>query len=163
MSNGVVEELGVYIAVKYNLYSILKINEIAEHYKVPNIIPLDKFHTTLIYSKKATPNVEIKNKVSYIALPDKLDIWESQSGSKSLVLTLKSKHLIDRNKELTDKYNFISDYSKYIPHITISYSIEDWNRIDEMQTYLTNNKIYNIMSITSEYKDEIQADWSDSL
>lgn len=157
------EDIGCYIAVKYNSYSVKKIIEIAENYQVPNIIPSDKFHTTLIHSTKGAENVEIYSDAEYIVLPDKLDIWTSKSGEKCLVLKVYSKQLVDRNKELMDKYQFISDYDEYKPHITFSYDIGDWNGVEEVQSYLNNNKIYNMLLTTGEYQEELMIGWSDSI
>lgn len=157
------DEAGIYIAVKYNQYSTIKIKEVAENYEVPNIIPLEEFHTTIIYSKKYAENVEVYDKIQYIAIPDKLDIWTSQSGKKCLVLLLNCKQLVDRNTELTEKYQFISDYDEYKCHLTISYDIGEWNKIEEMQLYLNNNKIYNMLVTTGEYWNELVDDWSSTL
>ena len=154
---------GLYIAVNYNPYSVNKIIEIAENYQVPNIIASDKFHTTLIYSTKGAENVEVYDNIQYVVLPNALDIWTSKSGEKCLVLKVDCKQLVDRNKELMSRYGFVSDYPEYIPHITISYAIGDWNRIDEMQSYLNSNKIYNMLLTTGEYMENLQTEWSDTL
>ena len=157
------ESSGIYIAIKYNPYSAIKLKDIAENYGVPNIIPIDKFHTTLIYSTKGADNVEIYENMQYIALPDKLDIWTSQSGEKCLVLKINCKQLVDRNKELMDKYQFVSDYPEYTPHITLSYDIGEWNRIDEMQTHINNNKIYNALVSLGEYSEELEKEWASTI
>lgn len=157
------ESNGVYIAVKYNQYSAIKLKDVAEAYSVPNIIPLDKFHTTLIYSTKGADNVEVYDDIQYTVLPNKLEIWDSKSGEKCLVLKIDCKQLVDRNLELMNKYQFVSDYPEYKPHITLSYSIGDWNRIDEMQSYLNNNKIYNMLVTSGEYMEELETEWSSTL
>jgi hypothetical protein len=108
-------------------------------------------------------NVEVNGNAQYVALPNKLDIWNSQSGKKCLVLELNCKQLVDRYKELTDTYGFTSDYPEYKCHITISYNIGDWDKIDEMQSYLNNNKIYYLLVSTGEYHENLVDDWSSSL
>lgn len=157
------EETGLYIAVKYNPYSVNKIKQIAENYQVPNIIPLDKFHTTLIYSTKGAENVEVYQDMEYVVLSDKLDIWTSKSGEKCLVLLVDCKQLVDRNLELMNKYQFVSDYPEYKPHVTISYSVDDWDKIDEMQSYLDNNKIYHMLLTSGEYMEKLQTEWASTL
>lgn len=157
------EKVGCYIAVKYNPFSVNKIKQIAEKYQVPNIIPLDKFHTTLIYSTKGAENVEVYEDTEYVVLADKLDIWQSKSGENCLVLKVDCKQLVDRNEELMDKYQFISDYDEYKPHVTLSYDIGDWDMIAEMQSYLNNNKIYNMLLTAGEYQEELKTEWSSTL
>lgn len=157
------EESGCYIAVKYNHYSFIKIKKLAEKYQVPNIIPLDKFHTTLIYSTTGVDDVEINYNIQYAVLPSKLEIWTYKSGENCLVLKVDCNKLVDRNLELMDKYQFVSGYPVYIPHITISYSVGDWNRIDEMQSYLNNNKIYNMLVTSGEYQEKLETEWSETL
>ena len=157
------DESGIYIAVKYNRFSVNKIKQLAEKYQVPNVIPLDKFHTTLIYSTKGAENVETFEDMEYVVLPNQLDIWTSKSGEKCLVLKVDCTQLVRRNKELMEKYQFVSDYPEYNPHITISYDIGDWSMITEMQSYLNNNKIYNMILTTGEYQEELKTEWANTL
>ena len=62
-----------------------------------------------------------------------------------------------------DKYQFVSDYPEYTPHITLSYDIGDWNQMDEMQVHIDNNKIYNALVSLGEYSEELEKEWASTI
>lgn len=157
------ENNGTYIAIKYDNLSSRKIINLCKSFGLPNIVPIDKLHTTIIYSTVHADNPLIDAESTYNSFIDKLDIFVSSSGIKCLVALLDSSKLIARNKELTDKYGFVSDYPEYIPHVTLSYDIEDWNKFDSMNTYIKNVKYLYMMQGYGEYAEELNLDWKDEL
>lgn len=162
MSDSLIEGInGTYIGIKYNPYSIKKLIDVASAYQVPNILEIDKIHTTLIYSRNSVDEVEVYSDMNYMAIPNKLEIWKSQSGKNCLVLTLDSIKIVNRHHELMNKYNFTYDYPEFKPHITISYNIGNWDNLNDMQKYITNNRIYILLVAKGEYIEDLKLDWSD--
>lgn len=162
MSDIVESEIkGTYVAVKYNPYSLTKLIEVAHEYNVPNVISLDDMHTTLIYSTKGADTVEVHDKINYIGIPNKFNIWESQNGSKCLVLILNCNALVERNTELMNKYDFVSDYPEYTPHITLSYDVGNWGNLEKLNEKIIKNKIYYMVVTTHEYVEDLNIGWKD--
>ena len=142
------ENSGTYVAVKYNQYSILKLLEVAHKFGVPNVLPLEKMHTTLIYSSKGDNSVEVYTNINYVGIPKQLESWKSSDGKNCLVLTLNSDAMINRHQELMAKHDFVYDYDEYKPHITISYNTEDWNNLEAMNDYIIKNRIIFFFSLS---------------
>ena len=107
---------GVYISLKLtNKSKVIFNNFLKEHLKNQKTTPDP--HCTLIYSKKAFNGlIKTKNNV-YKAQFDKFTIF----GDDTLVAKLECPEMLKRNKELTEEYNFISDFDTYQPHITLMY------------------------------------------
>ncbi len=156
------ENSGTYVAVKYNQYGVFKLLEVANKFKVPNVLKLDDVHTTLIYSSKGDNSVEVYPSINYIAIPKQLEIWKSSNGSSCLVLVLNSDAMVNRHKELMAKHDFVYDYNEYKPHVTISYNTEDWNELEEMNKYIIENRVYFMLLTTNEYAEELDIGWKDN-
>ena len=116
-------ENGVYIEVEVDKKS----KELIKEYCKENNIPTnDDYHCTIIYSKKKfvgkieKKDINIKTKAEEIVRFDNPD-----EEIYALALKLKSKDLEDLHKFYMEKYNFIFDYDKYIPHLTLSYKAKN--------------------------------------
>lgn len=155
------ENKGTYIAVKYNQYSILKLLEISNKFEVPNLLNLEDIHTTLIYSTKGADNVEVYHSINYVGIPKKLEIWKSSDGTPCLVLTLNSDAMVNRHKELMDTYGFTYDYDEYKPHITLSYDVTGWDKLEELNNHIVSNRIYFMLVTTNEYVEDLNIGWKD--
>lgn len=118
-------EDGVYISVNLSPSSTVELNA----YMQENLstFKINKsLHCTLIYSQKP-----LKNEVQI----EEYDAFGTFKGfslfgpdKNILVLELDCDTLVERNKELVQKYNFISDFDEYKPHVTLAYEItKDFN------------------------------------
>jgi len=113
---------GVYVAMKPTPDTLSKI----ESYIEANLKDLeinDEIHCTLIYSKKALKS-EVRT-LNYLseATFQSFDLFGPDKNI--LVIKLESRDLIRRNNSLTSRYNFISDFDEYQPHVTLAYNCED--------------------------------------
>ena len=156
------EQLGTYIAIKYDALSQNKLTSLAERFDVPNIIPKDKLHTTIIYSTVHSDDV-IVNTNPYNSFINKFDTFDSPSGKRCLVVILDNDALKERYKELTKLHGFVSDYPEYVPHITLSYDIEDWDRFDEMNEYIGQIKYTFMLVGVNEYVEDLDLEWTSKL
>lgn len=146
---------GTYVGVKYTDKSAKAFIEQMKALAVPNVIPIDKVHTTLMYSRVAVP-AEIQTDVNY-AIPNQKvipDVFLTSTGKRALVLKLDDSWLPKRH---TDLYNenpeATYDYDDYIPHVTASYDIGDWVvPFDEIV-------LDTPLVISGEYVEELDLDW----
>lgn len=87
--------------------------------------PNKDLHVTLIYSESPFDwEIETKNTSHRTKIKKFSSFWDD---GESLVMELDSDSLVKRNKELVDRYWFKSSYSKYKPHITLSYDAKWFN------------------------------------
>ena len=82
---------GTYAGVKFSGKTTENIEHYLKENDVPNSVPADKLHTTLLYSRKYLPTFKSEGplKSVIVGIPDKFDIWKSQDGKKCLVLLYK--------------------------------------------------------------------------
>ena len=147
---------GVYLAAKFSqsdeddLFIFIKDNNI------PSTLTRDDFHSTIIYSRKYAdiPTNDVGEDLGY-AEPQKFHIFETQEGKRALVILLKSEYLTNRFKELMDKYDLTYDFEEYLPHVTLSYDIGDFDiselNIEDLPKHFT---------INTEYKEDLDLDKS---
>lgn len=128
--NEVAKKPGTFAGMKLSKESEDKILQFCEDNEVPNPVPREELHSTLLFSRKHLPNYQPKGDLpsSYISLENGYDIWDTSSGSdtddrKCLVLKIKCDDLSNRHKELMDEHEGTWDYPTYDPHITMSYDI----------------------------------------
>jgi len=150
ISDKVLYPNGIYISVKMQLESAMTVsNFIKEHLPNCKILEPKDMHCTLIYSKKPQKG-PIQTK-EYEAIATFLHFNKFDDGNV-LVAEVKSDTLVRRNKELTEKYKFVSDFGEYKPHFTISYKAKD---IDINSLPPINFAIY----FDSESVEELDEDW----
>jgi 2'-5' RNA ligase len=130
--------------------------------EIPNTLTKDKVHTTLIYSTKHVEGVEVNAEEVYNAFISKLDIFTSSTGNKCLVAILECGKMVSRHKELMKKYGFTYDYPEYIPHVTLSYDIKDWDRFDLMNQYIKDSKFIYQLQGAGEYYEDLDLDWAET-
>jgi hypothetical protein len=124
---------GVYVACRLNEESNQKINKFIKDFKIPDFSDGAKSntekHVTIIYSTiydYITPA-----KYSYFSYGNGFDIFDTKVGAKCLVLKLNCPSLLKRHKELMSSFNLNYSFERYVPHITLSYDIGnfEWNKI----------------------------------
>lgn len=151
---------GTYAGVRFDPYTVRDLELLQQTLAIPNPLPAEKFHSTLLYSRKPLPN--------YVPFGDypvcptsntnqfELGIFSTASGKNALVLKYDCDFLSGRHKELMDEHGGTWDHPSYIPHITLSYDIGDFPiRLGPVQ-FLSERKIV----ICTEYGDDLDPSWS---
>lgn len=124
---------GTYVAVKWSKYIGRHLREIFKD--LPNLVPEDEFHTTLVYSR-----VEFDHIVSDIMFEAKFKgfkIFEDRrTFKKVLTIELESPDLVNRHNEIyRNNPEATYDFDNYIAHVTLSYDVEDTD-LDKLDEYL---------------------------
>jgi hypothetical protein len=154
---------GTYVAITYENNCVTRLINLCEEMGIPNITPHSKIHTTLIYSTNYAEDVLVNSQTSYLAIIDKLDIFTSSSGINCLVAVLNCPTINARHQELMNTYGFNHGFPEYIPHITLSYDIEDWGKFEYMNKFIKDTKLLYMMIGTSEYTSDLDLNWKDKL
>ena len=152
---------GTYAGVRFDDDTKKRIVSFIEKNKIPNPVPVNKIHTTVLYSRKHLPNYKPQEKVNFVGKPKKFDVWETQSDkdgktSNALILTYDSPELVKRHKLLMDEHEATFDFDKFEPHITLSYNIGDLD-ISKLNPAGIGN-----LKIVSEYGEDLDLDWAKS-
>lgn len=152
------KEDGAYIAVKFSDDSNDRLHEFATKLDIPNIVPKDKYHITVIYSTKSVPKkfkAKGKFKDPLLVQPNHLTIFPTSEGNGALVLELYSAELVKRHKELMKKYDLKYDFDEYKVHVTMSYDVGDEYKIDKDASL----KSLADLEVAEEYYDKLNKDW----
>ena len=87
---------------------------------------------------------------------EKFEIWKTRdTGKNCLVLKYKCPALVKRHKFLMKEHKATFDFDEFIPHITLSYDINDMT----LKDFGKPEEIGNI-SINKEYGQALDLDWS---
>lgn len=113
-------------------------------------------HVTILFSRKNLPDYKAPGKVSYKASAKNFHVFEGET--KVLVITLESQDLIDRHNELMDEHKATYDFPEYIPHITLSYDIGDFD-IDKLNIEELDDLDFTVVE---EYQEDLNLDWKNS-
>lgn len=132
-------ESGTYAGYKYDKDDVKKLRQWAKDKGIPNRIPSNNIHTTLLYSKKKCPDYEplgsLKNPI--VAKLGKPEVWDDHNnGTKALVIKLDAPDMVKRHKELMKQHDATYDYPTYKPHISLSYDVGedfDLDKLSDMQ------------------------------
>jgi 2'-5' RNA ligase len=140
---------GVYIATKLSEITETYIKEYCNKYLKNEEINED-LHCTLIYSKKEHKEKIEPEDYKFLANSKEFSIFGDEN--KVLVMEINCAPLIRRNKELVEKYNFISDFSEYKPHITIAFNPKvDLNFLPPFE---------HSIELEGEYVEELDDSWN---
>lgn len=127
---------GTYAQANLDEESVNKLTRLQDVLGIENRAPPNKFHTTLIYSRRPCPNMmEMDGQV----VPHRgtfrvLHKWPTQEGKIALVLEIECEPLSALHADLRTKYGATHDYPEYIPHITLSYDCGDWDQtVDDLK------------------------------
>lgn len=145
---------GSYAGLRVAAQSCADIRNYVDENHIPQT-PSDKeqrLHVTLLYSKKYLPDFEPAGPVRYDCKPAGFDVFPSQEGGRCLVLLLDSEQLVQRHKTLMKKHKATFDYDKYIPHVTFSYDIGDFD-ITKLPPFT------RTIVLDEEYGEELDIDW----
>ena len=119
---------GTYVGVKFNGATNQAIERYCGNNKIPNRVPIDKLHTTVMYSRKHfefEPLGRLKSPI--VAVPDSFEVWNSfdKTSKRCLILKYRCQPLVDRHNYLIKKYDATYDYNVYNTHVTFSYDVGD--------------------------------------
>lgn len=151
------QQKGTYAGVYFDLATVNTLCKYIKDNKIPNAVPPEKLHTTLLYSRRYCPNYKPTGKISppLIGIPSEFKIWKTQNGKNALVLTYECKELVNRHKQLIYKHNATHDHPEYQPHITLSYNVGDFDLTTLSDIKKTLIKIY----IVEEYGGDLDLTW----
>lgn len=150
------KEVGTYAAVRFE-DSEEKVKYLKQ-IEIPNVN--EDLHCTILYSRKNCPNYVPMNMTDgefydeAIAYPDHLDIFKDKEGRKCLVLILRSGWIINRHKDLMKEHNATYDYDEFIPHVTLSYDIGDFDYKNIERDLIKSDEFYKLV-INDEYKEDL--------
>lgn len=154
------DKKGTYAGVKFSTASINNIQKYIENNNIPNAVPKNKLHTTLLYSRKHLPNYEPAGKLEPIltAKPSKFAIWPSQPDENGepnncLVLEYDCSDLTKRHKDLMKEHDGEYDWDDYKTHVTFSYNVKDLD-VKDLPPF------EDELEITEEYGEDLNLDWA---
>jgi 2'-5' RNA ligase len=103
------------------------LNNLANKLGITNITPHDKFHTTLIYSRRPCPKMQDLDGTPFphSARIIGLRTWDTQQGTRCLVALVDCPELIRLHQDLRDKHGATHDFPDFQPHFTLSYDCSD--------------------------------------
>lgn len=151
---------GTYAAVLFDDRTVESLLELQEKLEIPNPLGEDKFHTTLLYSRRYLPNYTALGELEPVATSDdvvyELEIWPSGSGEKNvLVLKYDCEWLSERHSRLMAEHGATWDYPDYIPHITLSYNVGEWTPNNYAVSFGNQKPI----TIVEEYQEDLDLEW----
>jgi hypothetical protein len=123
---------------------------------IPNPIPTEELHTTILYSRQPTDDPKLKSSCRYIGKAVGFEVWdtktENSKSGKALVMRVKCSDLEGRHKKLMKELGASYDFPEYKTHITLSYDCGD---VDPNKLPLPSfDIIYN-----EEYGKVLNLDW----
>ena len=139
---------GTYAAFKPCKESAISIYKAALKLGVKDIIPIDKLHITLLYSRKAVPDFIPMGAID----PVEISATEIIPLGNALVLKVRSLYIYKRHLELMRIFEAEHDYDEYIPHLSLSYNkdIQDPEIFEKFKPFT--------FKICLEYKEDLKID-----
>ncbi len=116
---------GLYVEAKFDPGALEKIWKLLKKIGFKNMLPVQRAHATIIYSKRQPNKRFVPTSINGIAEPDHFEIFGGRGKPHLLVLVVKSKELQRKHNYYMKEYQLKHDYGKnYTPHITIVYDIQ---------------------------------------
>ena len=112
---------GTYAAVKFTEDTLDRIEKLQEFYDLPNAVPRDKLHSTILYSRVYVPFIPEEGE-KFLGSLCHLKVFETQFGTNALVLAFESDYMQFRH-DIGTALGATWDYPEYVPHITLSYDV----------------------------------------
>ena len=153
---------GTYAGAHFSDATVDALSQYCKDNNIPNAIAPDKFHTTILYSRKHCPDYKARGKFDpmLVGTPhEKFHVWKTSPSDPNaektncLILPFDCPDLVARHKELMDTHGATYDYDEYKPHVTLSYNIGD---IDADSLPPFKGKI----EIADEYQEDLDLDWA---
>lgn len=121
---------------------------------IPNINT--EYHTTILYSRKHLPDYKAAGKVKYDTPLHSFEVFGGDTNV--LVLKLDSPDLQERHNELMKEHKATYDFPEYIPHITLSYDIGDFD-INTLDIEDLDDIDFRVIE---EYQEDLNLDWKNT-
>lgn len=153
-------EKGTYAGVRFSPNTVKTLRAYGKSNKIPNRLPHENFHTTLLHSKKHLPNYEPAGEYDtpMKGVPLGLEVWPSQPDDAGkvkncLVLAYSCPPLYQRHHKLMNQHGATYSFDEYKPHVTLSYDIGDFD-IKKLPAFEEE------LEIVSEYDEELKDSWA---
>lgn len=151
---------GTYAGYRFDPEDVKKLRQWAKANKIPNRVPREKYHSTLLYSKKRCPDYKPLGKLEtpIVATVSDSEIWDTQDNKRAFIVRLSSDDMVKRHKQLMKEHNATYDFDEYKPHITLSYDVGkefDLKDVGDFSDYIPDNKI----RIVEEYHEDLVDEW----
>lgn len=151
---------GTYAGVRFDPLTVRDLMIMQDMLNLPNRLDPEKFHSTLLFSRKPLPNYVPFGHYPVSPTSDtnqfELKVFKTGSGKNALVLAYDSSFLSNRHKELMKEHGGTWDHPSFIPHITLSYDIGDMNVELGPTSFISDRKIV----IVEEYGDDLDLNWT---
>lgn len=147
---------GSYAAVKFSPETVKALEAFQYDNKIPNPLPADEFHSTVMFSRKYIPEFVVLDTIpEWGGEFTKWGIFPSDNEN-ALVLKYECHELKDRFHEIMSEYDATWDHESFIPHITLSYNVGDLD-ISKLPKY------DGPIVIVSEHADDLDlsTNWAD--
>lgn len=152
---------GTYAALRLSDESKQMLQDWADEVKLPNATKPEKYHVTLLYSRKHLPNYVSAGDLDepYVGKPKGFDVWNTtpedpdERPSRALVLEFDCPELVKRHEFLMDEHDATYDYPDYKTHITLSYDIGEMEPND---LPAITEPIY----LNHEYREDLDLNWA---
>lgn len=154
---------GTYAGVKFDSDTNRALHQYIKENNIPNSVRPDRFHTTVLYSRKHLPNYKPAGKIQppMTGNPTGLTVWETNGENspktKCLIFLYDSPELVKRHKSLMKEHEATYDYPEFKPHVTLSYDIGDMdiNKLPSLDTV-------GPLNIVEEYGEDLDLDWANN-
>lgn len=151
---------GTYAGYKFDPEDVKSLRKWAEDNKIPNRVPREKFHATLLFSKKHCPNYKPlgKLKTPIVVALGECEIWDTKDKKRAMIVCLSSEDMVKRHKDLMKEHEATYDHEQYKPHVTISYDVGKeftLKDVGDFKDYFPDNKFH----IVEEYHEDLVDDW----
>lgn len=156
-------DAGRYVGLHFNDETKSLLKQIASDESIPNVVPPDRLHTTLTYSKdNPVKGYSVSGKLQepICAKVDSFDIFPSQEGKNCLVMKLDCPECVAKHQQAREM-GASYDYDEYIPHITLSYDAGKITpeRLDGWTQKYRGTEIY----ADEEYEEPLKDNWAKDL
>lgn len=154
---------GTFAGVHFSQTTLDKLVQYNIDADIPNKVPADKMHCTLLYSRKELPTYQPLGKLDppLIGKPMRLVKWPSQPDGDGiitlcLVLLFDCDDLHERHNQIMNEHGGTHSFSNYNPHVTLSYDVGNL----QVSTLPDIRLMVDELEIVEEYKDTIDDNWA---
>lgn len=149
---------GTYVGVKFSRETQNAIKKFVKTLSIPNMVGREKMHTTVIYSRKYfTYEDPMVGKIDppWKGKAKEFHVWQTRDVNKSnaLVIAYTCPKLKAEHERIMKEYDATYDFPEYIPHITLSYDIGDFD------TSKIDLSTFPEIEIVEEYVTDLVLDW----
>jgi 2'-5' RNA ligase len=150
--------VGTYAGYHFNKADIESIRSWAKNNGIPNLVPSEKMHTTLLYSRKPCPDYKPLGKLDK-EIPARIgdmENWPTKDGKNALIVRLKCDTMVKRHNHLMKELDATYDYDEYKPHITLSYDV---GKDFDLKAFPQLKDSIKKIGAVEEYREELVDDW----